>query len=42
VIAQTPVVEQHPGDDERAGERATSCFVGAGDEPRAEPTVEAK
>jgi hypothetical protein len=42
VIAQTPVVEQHSGHDERPGEGATTGFVGPCDEPDTEPPVEAK
>ncbi len=42
MVAQARVVEQDAGDDERAGERAASGLVGARDEPRAEPPVEAE
>jgi hypothetical protein len=42
VVAQAPVVEQHAGDDERPRERAAARLVGARDEARAEPAVEAE
>jgi hypothetical protein len=40
VLLQRCVVEQHPRDDERPGERAPTCLVGAGDVPRSELPVE--
>ena len=40
VFAQARVVEQHSGDDERAGERAAAGLVRSRDEPRAELPVE--
>ncbi len=42
VSAQRPVVEQHAGDDEGAGERAAARLVRARDEADAEPTVVSK
>jgi len=39
VAAERPVVEQDARDDERAGERAASRLVRAGDEPRTEAPV---
>ena len=40
VVAQTVVVEQHAGDDERPGERPAARLVRTRDEARAEPAVE--
>src|SRR5262249_6305069 len=40
VIAEAAVVEQHPGDDERPGERPTTGLVRPRDQPGAELPVE--
>ena len=40
VVAQPRVVEQDARDEQRPGERPPARLVGAGDEARAEPTVE--
>src|SRR5918992_2065569 len=40
VMAEALVVEEHPGDDERPGQRAAAGLVGSGHEARTEPAVE--
>src|SRR6476646_7014236 len=42
VVAQRAVVEENARHDERAGERAAPRLVGAGDEARAEASIEAQ
>jgi hypothetical protein len=42
VPVEEVVVEQHAGDDERAGERPPSRLVGSGDEADAETAVVAE
>ena len=42
MVAQTTVIEQDAGDDERPGERPSASLVGARDEPCAKATVEPK
>jgi hypothetical protein len=42
VVAQGAVVEQDARHDEGAGERAPARLVGAGDETRAEASIEAQ
>ncbi len=42
MIPQAVEVEEHAGDHERAGERASTCLVRAGHEAHPEPAIEAE